>query len=320
MTVLGRAGLYLKHALVAMDLSRIDTVVFDKTGTLTTAGTQPDASPDRFDAEAWRSIQALASHSVHPFSRALAGARIDGMRVTHVAEHPGLGVSGLVNGQRVAIGSPSFISAETGHDITDESGSTWASVDERTPRRLGLPTTARPGVDTAVATFSRRFETWLLSGDRAPASSSVWRSLFGDRLRFRQSPEDKLAAVTSLQDAGRRVLMLGDGLNDAGALAAATVGIAVSDDTACLVPACDAVLQGDRVRALPDLVAYARRVPRVIAFCFAVSVLYNVAGIGLALAGALTPLVTAILMPVSSIAIVALSTGLMRIRVPEIAS
>ena len=171
-----------------------------------------------------------------------------------------------------------------------------------------------------MAVLSRRVETWMLSGDHAPLRSSIWRSLFGDRLRFRQSPEDKLAAVTSLERAGRRVLMLGDGLNDAGALAAATVGIAVSDDTACLVPACDAVLNGDRVRALPELIAYARRVPRVIALSFALSVVYNVAGIGLALAGLLTPLVTAILMPISSITVVALSTGLMRIRVPEHAS
>jgi Cu+-exporting ATPase len=94
----------------------------------------------------------------------------------------------------------------------------------------------------------------------------------------------------------------------------------VSDDTACLVPACDAVLHGNRVRALPELVSYAQRVPRVIAVCFVVSVVYNIAGIGLALAGRLTPLATAILMPVSSATIVALSTGLMRLRAPEAAS
>jgi Cu+-exporting ATPase len=160
---------------------------------------------------------------------------------------------------------------------------------------------------------------WLLSGDRAPGGPSAWHTLFSDRVRFRQSPEEKLASVSALEDDGRRVLMLGDGLNDAGALAAAAVGVAVSDDTACLVPACDAVLSGHRVRALPELLAYARRAPQVIAFCFAVSIVYNVGGIGLALAGKLTPLATAILMPVSSLTIVGLSTGLMRIRVPEAA-
>jgi Cu+-exporting ATPase len=133
-------------------------------------------------------------------------------------------------------------------------------------------------------------------------------------MRFRLSPEDKLEVVRDQQAAGARVLMVGDGLNDAGALAAADVGLAVSDDTACLVPACDAVIRGDRLARLPLFLAYARRARRVIALCFTVSILYNTIGLGLALSGALTPLATAILMPVSSLTIVGLGAGLMRGR------
>ena len=106
--------------------------------------------------------------------------------------------------------------------------------------------------------------------------------------------------------------MIGDGLNDAGALAAADVGMAVTDDTACLVPACDGIVSGSRLAELPALVAYARRARSVIALCFAVSIAYNAIGLGLALAGHLTPLATAILMPVSSLTIVGLSAGVMR--------
>ena len=106
--------------------------------------------------------------------------------------------------------------------------------------------------------------------------------------------------------------MLGDGLNDAGALSAADVGIAVSDQTACVVPACDAVLGGGRVRHLGAYLQYARLARHVIVLAFAISVAYNVVGLSLALAGALTPLASAILMPVSSLSVVALGAGAMR--------
>jgi Cu+-exporting ATPase len=106
--------------------------------------------------------------------------------------------------------------------------------------------------------------------------------------------------------------MVGDGLNDAGALSAADVGLAISDDTACVVPSCDVVAAGDRLRELPWLLAYGRQARQVIVLCLLVSIFYNVIGLSLALAGWLTPLVTAIFMPVSSLTIIGLSVGLMR--------
>jgi Cu+-exporting ATPase len=131
-------------------------------------------------------------------------------------------------------------------------------------------------------------------------------------MRFRQRPEDKLAFVQDWQRHGARVVMIGDGLNDAGSLAAADTGIAVSDDTACLVPACDAVIHGGAVRRLPEFLTFARRARQVIVACFAVSLAYNAIGLGLALTGQLTPLATAVLMPVSSLTIIGLSAGATR--------
>jgi Cu+-exporting ATPase len=106
--------------------------------------------------------------------------------------------------------------------------------------------------------------------------------------------------------------MIGDGLNDAGALAAADVGMAVSDATACMTPVCDVVISGERLADLPAFLAYTRRARHVVTICFAVSAVYNALGLTLALAGGLTPLASAILMPTSSLTVVGISAGAMR--------
>jgi Cu+-exporting ATPase len=185
-------------------------------------------------------------------------------------------------------------------------------VDGGLPGWIRLANPERIGMDAAIRALAARYDVWLLSGDSA-SEWSRWTGAFGSHMRFRQSPEDKLTTVRERQADGRRVLMIGDGLNDAGALAAADVGMAVSDDTACLVPACDAVIRGDRLAHLPAFLSYARRARQVVVLCFVVSVAYNVIGLSLALSGRLTPLTTAILMPISSLTVVGLSAGLMRL-------
>jgi Cu+-exporting ATPase len=312
---LGLAGCYLKTGAVALELSRIDTIAFDKTGTLTTAGAQDGIERHGLTEVDWARVQRLAAESVHPISRTLVprAPLLGHASGVHVA--PGQGIRGCVDGHDVVIGSAAFVTAQSGVAIEGVAGRTYAAVDGRAGS-LHLTTTARPGMRDAIAELAGAFDTWLLSGD-AGTEADTWRDVFGDRMHFRLAPDEKLALVHERQAAGGRVLMVGDGLNDAGALAAADVGMAVSDDTACLVPACDVVVRGDRLSRLPEFLRYARRARRVIVLCFAVSVAYNVVGIGLALSGHLTPLVTAILMPVSSLTVVGLSVGLMRLRAPR---
>lgn len=316
MGVLGRAGFYLKQPAVALDLSRVDTIAFDKTGTLTTATSDAIVTADGFSANDWRLVQRLAAQSVHPISRAIAGASLRDIAdeaVSDVTEVAGRGIRGSVAGTSVAIGSSAFVAEVTGRDLTVTSETarlTWAAVGESVGT-ITLAAPDRPGMPAATTAIAARYRTWLLSGDHA-TEAPRWSRAFGARMKFRQSPEDKLATIRLEQGDAHRVAMIGDGLNDAGALAAADVGIAVSDETACLVPACDAVIRGDRLPQLPAFLAYATRARRVIIICFVVSMLYNALGLTLALAGLLTPLVTAILMPVSSLTIVGLSVGLMR--------
>jgi P-type Cu+ transporter len=315
LTRLGQAGCYLKEGAVALDMSRVDTIAFDKTGTLTTAEALAVTERHGLRPPDWALVRRLAAESVHPVSRALAGREDVHGEVSNVGEAPGLGITGSVNGHAVAIGSAALVACAAHTPVEALPGRTHVAVDGRVGWvRLTAP--ERPGMAGAASGLAASFETWLLSGDD-PSDAPRWRDAFGEAMRFGLSPDDKLAAVRDRQQAGRRVLMVGDGLNDAGALAAADVGMAVSDDTACLVPACDVVIRGDQLPQLPGLLRYARRARHVILLCFAVSVIYNVLGIGLALGGYLTPLVTAILMPVSSLTVVGLSVGLMRVAAPR---
>jgi Cu+-exporting ATPase len=307
MGVLGRGGCYLRQPGVLLDLARVTLIDFDKTGTLTAGATTITLAG--LGEDAWRAVRRLAAASTHPVSRAVAASGQAEGSLRGLVEHDGAGLRADVDGVAVAIGSAAFIGVDPGVAIA---GRTYASVAGRIGT-IDVAATVRPGVIDAVRELAVRHQTWLLSGDHARGASQ-WTVTFNGRTRFDQSPADKLATIRRQQAADHRVLMIGDGLNDAGALAAADVGIAVSDDTACLVPACDALLRGDGVAALPAVLRYARQARMVIVLCFAVSVVYNVGGLWLALAGRLTPLASAILMPASSLTIVALSAGLMRLH------
>ena len=316
MGLLGTRGLYLKHPAIALDLSRVDTVAFDKTGTLTTAGEQTTVEHEGLDDLALSRVRRLAAESIHPTSRAIAAAALSRSdapaagRPRLVCEVAGEGICGSVDGIRVAIGTAAFIQARTGISCSAPDDATRVVVGERCGW-VRVAVAARPGIERAVTALGADHLLCLLSGDHG-GGSDRWSRVFGHRMHFRQSPQDKLAFIAGARAQGRRVLMVGDGLNDAGALAAADVGMAVTDETACLAPSCDAVISGRRLASLPAFLAYTRRARQVIIACFIVSILYNVIGLGLALVGALTPLVAAIFMPVSSLTIVGMSAGLMR--------
>ncbi|MEE9465994.1 MAG: heavy metal translocating P-type ATPase metal-binding domain-containing protein [Candidatus Neomarinimicrobiota bacterium] len=323
--ILGRRHFFLKNPETVESLAKVDTIVFDKTGTLTQTG-EPAVDfigPPLTSGES-ALVRALARQSSHPLSRRLDSALEgrDNLAVTDFQEQPGQGIAGVVNGRSVRLGSPRWTGA-TGHGqgAIDGHSTVHVSLDRAYRGCLVVANHFRPGMVEVVSVLSRDHELVVLSGD-SDRDRPAWRKIFGDRARllFNQSPADKAAYIRALQAKGRRVLMIGDGLNDAGALKAADVGVAVAEDINTFSPACDGILGADSFHRLSAMLRLSRETVGVVLASFALSIVYNLVGLAFAVSGQLTPLVAAVLMPVSSVTVVAFTTLTTRWRAAAVSA
>jgi Cu+-exporting ATPase len=316
MRVLGNNGLYLKASHVIEHMARVTAVVLDKTGTIAHAassGATFQGSPLE-DTER-NAIAALAAQSGHPVSQEIL--RVlgcgDGRPVKKFVEHTGQGIEAEVAGRRLVLGSSSFV-AERAEDVplSAEADSNERHVhvafDGAYRGYFALRSRYRDGVAGTIERLRRRFAVLMLSGDTDAERAGLAPMFGGDRyLRFRQSPDDKLQAIRELQAEGEIVAMVGDGLNDAGALNHSDVGIAVAERPGAFSPASDAILDGGRLVELDRFLAFARGVRAVVLLAFLLSLVYNAVGLSFAVRGSLSPLVAAVLMPLSSVTVVAWS-------------
>lgn len=308
--ILGRNHFYLRNAETVEQLAAITAVVFDKTGTLTHTDHYTltfkgeDLSPKQKER-----VATLAAQSNHPLSRTIAqhlGCSDEEAEVLKYREVPGSGVQGQVNGDWVVLGSERFV---TGARDSGTSGTrVYLKVEEQLLGYFEVSVSYREGFDRTLTELGKRFALHLLSGDRDGELSHLSQWLSPERMHFNQSPFDKLQYIEKLRKKGHRVLMLGDGLNDAGALKAADVGVAVADNVYEFTPACDAIFDGNVLRELPKIIDLARSSMSTVRWSIVLSFLYNIIGLGFALSGLLSPLVAAILMPVSSVSVVLFTT------------
>lgn len=308
--IFGRNRLYLKSADVIEQLWAVDTVVFDKTGTITVAESARisfDGLPLSTDEK--HLVSNVLRSSNHPLSRMLYRFLPEPVKMTvsDFCEVTGSGISGTANGRSVRIGSARFAGS---HE--EDSGlqtTVHLSIDGHHRGRFSFENEYRKDITTLFAGLARRFDIKILSGDKAGERAVLEQLLpAGSEIAFNQNPSQKLEFIRKLQQSGRRVMMVGDGLNDAGALAQADVGIAVSENVNVFSPACDGILDATRLNDLPRFLELSAKAKTVMTVSFVLSLLYNGIGLGFALTGKLEPPVAAVIMPLSTITIVAFVT------------
>lgn len=306
--LLSRHQLYLKNIQVIDRLQRISDVVFDKTGTLT----NNEARKVQFVGKKLNFIQkhaikALTQESAHPLSRSITQSLTDVRVKNNVAidfeEVVGKGVKGQVVGQEIRIGAADFM-LDLDNKIEKAQSGVYVEIEHELLGYFEVKASYRTGFAKVLEALQKHFNLHLLSGDRDSERSFLSSYFKAENLHFRQSPQDKLQFIEKLQSKNQGVLMLGDGLNDAGALQQSDVGIVLSENLNNFSPACDAILAAEKLEKLPKLLAFIRSGQRVVFLAYALAVIYNIIGLSFAVQGLLSPVIAAILMPVSSVTIV----------------
>ena len=305
-----RSGMLIKHATALERLAEVDTVVFDKTGTLT-SGTPELINLGDHSRGALEVALALAEASSHPLSHALArAAREAGIKpapLSEVVEVPGYGTEGIYRDQRVRLGRAAWVGGEDG-----EQTAAWLAIGSQKPAQFTFTDSLRAGATEAVTAFrAAGKEVILISGDTQGAVRSLAGQLGVENWIAQALPQDKAARVQELRDQGRHVLMIGDGLNDTAALAAAHVSISPASALDAARVASDIVLLGNDLSPISDACDTAVKATKRIRENFRIATVYNVIAVPLAVAGLATPLIAALAMSTSSITV---SLNALRLR------
>lgn len=322
MNVFGRNHFYLKNTLVIEKLTHITHIVFDKTGTLTenySGKIKYEGIP--LGREELLYVQALAVNSTHPLSRRILQGQVapynrSTVKIERYEEHKGSGILGEIDGHLIKIGSLEFMNGEPGHNMSsDKAGEdlrftrVFVSINGEIRGSYRIHNEYRKDIGQLIQGLGKHYKLSILSGDHQ-GERAYLEGIFpsGTQMVFKQRPEDKLDYIGRLQKNGEDVLMLGDGLNDAGALVKSNVGIAVAEDITAFTPASEAIIEGKRLVDLNRFLAFSLTSKHIIYLSFVISFLYNIIGMSFAIFAKLTPIVAAILMPVSSISVVFFAT------------
>lgn len=319
--ILAKIGVFIRNALVLERMAQVDSVVFDKTGTLTTAskGISFEGEPLKAEEEQW--IYSLAKQSTHPLSARLSASlqnKYSPLKVGSFRETTGCGIEGSVAGREIKLGARTWIEKQENNPVAHSRAASLGSsicvaIDGKIRGSFTVASSIRTDIDLLIQKLSLEYKLALLSGDNESERQRFWNLFGSDKMmRFNQSPLDKLNFIQDMRAAGSTVMMVGDGLNDAGALKQSDVGIAVVEKIGTFSPASDVILDASQVPRLHEILVFARNSARIVRWSFCVSAAYNLVGISIAAWGILSPLICAVLMPLSSLSVVLFACGMTR--------
>ncbi|TJY36181.1 heavy metal translocating P-type ATPase [Pontimicrobium aquaticum] len=308
--ILGKKKFYLKNASVIEQLAKINTIIFDKTGTITAnKSSKITYEGERLSKEEEELLKNTLRGSNHPLSRALYSMLDEHKIVTlnDYKEHLGKGIEATFNTHKIKVGSATFV----GHDTLQASTNTAVhiSTNNNYKGKFTFYNDYRKGLSKLFKTLKQDYDLAIISGDNDGEKDNLTKLLpTKTKLLFNQKPDDKLEYIKYHQSEGAKVLMVGDGLNDAGALAQSDVGIAISENVNVFSPACDAILDASKFNHLYNYIKASKSAIKIIKWSFVLSFFYNIIGLYFAVTGQLAPVIAAILMPLSSISIVVFTT------------
>jgi len=314
--IFGRMKFYIKEASVIEKIAAVDTVVFDKTGTLTSGnGHNIIYEGVALTKEETEILNSTLRASNHPLSRSLYEMlKVHNIRTLDAFEEQvGKGIEASVDKQLIRVGSYSFVSeGDTAEQLpltTANKTAVHISSNHLYKGCYVFQNHYREGLSEVLGSISEDKEVVILSGDNDGEREHLEHLLpKKTKMYFGKKPEDKLAFIKELQKQGKKVMMVGDGLNDAGALKQSNVGIAIAENVNVFSPACDAILDAGQFEKFTDFFRLSKTGIKIIKWSFVLSLIYNIVGLGFAVTGHLAPVVAAILMPLSSISIVIFTT------------
>lgn len=308
--IFGRKKFYLKNATVVEQLAAVNSVIFDKTGTLTTNKENTITYEGKELDKTQKSIlKSSLRASNHPLSRMLYTSLQDEevLTVDSYQEHVGKGIEANYQQTKVKIGSSSFV--KNAKEQANLYTSVHISVNDEYKGKYVFKNAYRKGVQQLFTQLNKKYDLSVVSGDNEGEKKFLEGLLPKETtFLFNQKPQDKLHYVEELQEKSKSVLMIGDGLNDAGALAQSNVGVAISENINVFSPACDAILDATKFNQIADYIKASKKAVKIIKYCFLLSLMYNVLGLYFAVTGQLMPVIAAILMPLSSISVVVFTT------------
>lgn len=314
MAIFGRNKFYVKNQGVIQLLNEVNEIVFDKTGTLTenSAAKVNFVGAESLTEYQQNLVKTLCLQSTHPLSKMIAESlsivEYNPLKIKYFNEIQGEGIEATIEGNLIRLGKDGFVQNAENQAINHTHA--FLEINGLTIGYFVVETIYRKNWQSILSNLSKHFRLFLLSGDNDSDKQKLATYFRNNTLFFKQKPQDKLNFIAIEQKKGNHVLMIGDGLNDAGALRQSDVGIAISEDIKVFSPACDAILDASKFDKLVDFLHFSKISLNIVKASFVLSLVYNFIGIGWAVSGHLSPVLAALFMPLSSISVVLFAVGL----------